>query len=355
MKNIAHSHYILFLLYGLLISSCTINQVAPVTQVSQSSEEESRIDVYFTDPGSILSQNYEGGPSDYLVEAIDGARVTIDIAAYNFNLWSIRDALINASKRGVKVRMVMESDNMDNREIRDLLDNDIQIVGDQQEGLMHDKFMIIDREEVWTGSMNFTVGGAYKDNNNLIRIRSSQISDLYSAEFEQMYSQRLFGITKDPINRIDQTNPDTLGIDVLFSPKGDVESNTISIIQNAKTSVIFLLYSFTLDDIGTELINKSREGLIVRGVMDQDQAYSNQGTEFYMLHDAGIDVKLDGNVNLMHHKVIIIDNEIVITGSYNFSNNAETRNDENVVIITDSRIAAQFLNEFELIYLQANP
>ena len=75
-----------------------------------------------------------------------------------------------------------------------------------------------------------------------------------------------------------------------------------------------------------------------------------QGTEFDTLHNAGIDVWLDGNPRLMHHKVIIIDQQVVITGSYNFSNNAEHYNDENTLIIHNQDIAAQYMTEFQQIY-----
>ena len=63
----------------------------------------------------------------------------------------------------------------------------------------------------------------------------------------------------------------------------------------------------------------------------------------------------DGNPGLMHHKVIIIDRSIVITGSYNFSASAEEVNDENLIVIFSPDIAAQYLAEFMRIYAQAQP
>ncbi len=61
------------------------------------------------------------------------------------------------------------------------------------EGLMHNKFVIIDQSVVWTGSMNFTVGGAYKDNNNLVRLQSEKVAEDYTSEFEEMFIHHLFG------------------------------------------------------------------------------------------------------------------------------------------------------------------
>jgi phosphatidylserine/phosphatidylglycerophosphate/cardiolipin synthase-like enzyme len=125
--------------------------------------------VCFTDPTNPTATSYRGGIDEALAEAIDQARLSVDVAIYDLNLWSIRDALINAHRRGVAVRLLTDSDNMDEMEIQELKEAGIEVLGDRRESLMHDKYVIIDRSEVWTGSMNFTTGGAYLDNNNLIR------------------------------------------------------------------------------------------------------------------------------------------------------------------------------------------
>ena len=65
-----------------------------------------------------------------------------------------------------------------------------------------------------------------------------------------------------------------------------------------------------------------------------------------------MDVLRDGNEGLMHHKVMIIDKSIVVMGSYNFTNSAETKNDENLLVIYSEEIAAQFLAEFQRVYKQ---
>jgi phosphatidylserine/phosphatidylglycerophosphate/cardiolipin synthase-like enzyme len=67
-----------------------------------------------------------------------------------------------------------------------------------------------------------------------------------------------------------------------------------------------------------------------------------------------MDVRLDGNVYMMHHKVIILDDETVILGSFNFSRSADERNDENVLVIHDSEIASQYRAEFRRTYREAS-
>ncbi|MCX6065122.1 MAG: phospholipase D-like domain-containing protein, partial [Chloroflexi bacterium] len=128
-----------------------------------------------------------------LVAAIDAARVSVDMAAYSLSLTSVEYALIRAHDRGVQVRMVMESSNMDNYVPQAVQDAGIPMIGDRREGLMHDKFVIIDRAEVWMGSMNFTTSGAYNDNNNLVRIRSTKVAEDYTVEFEEMFTEDFFG------------------------------------------------------------------------------------------------------------------------------------------------------------------
>jgi phosphatidylserine/phosphatidylglycerophosphate/cardiolipin synthase-like enzyme len=106
-------------------------------------------ELYFTNPVSPLSSQGTGGVDGPLVEAIDAARLSIDVAAYSLSLNSVRNALIRAHDRGVTVRMVMESTNMDRSDPQQLIEAGIPIFGDNRDGLMHDKFIIIDRSEVW--------------------------------------------------------------------------------------------------------------------------------------------------------------------------------------------------------------
>jgi phosphatidylserine/phosphatidylglycerophosphate/cardiolipin synthase-like enzyme len=111
--------------------------------------------VYFTDPANPAVEYYSGGPDEALAQAIDRARLCVDVAVYDLDLFSISSALINAHRRGVIVRVVTESDNMDSLEtkIPALKEAGIAVIGDRREGLMHQKFTVIDHMEVWSGSI----------------------------------------------------------------------------------------------------------------------------------------------------------------------------------------------------------
>jgi len=340
------------LTFIFITTACTVGtgtQPGPTPTVLNSSWYT----VYFTDPGGPTADTYRGGPDEALAAAIDAARLSVDMAIYDLNLWSVRGALIDAHQRGVDVRFVTESDNMDELEVQELKEAGIEVLGDRREGLMHDKFAVIDRLEVWTGSMNFTTGGSYRDNNNLIRIQSSKLAEDYTVEFEQMFKDDHFGAEKTSGTPNPSMTINGSRVEVYFSPEDGTLAHILAAIDEAKESIYFLAYSFTSDELAQALLERSQAGVTVEGVFDEDQYHSNEGTEFDRLKNAGLDVRLDGNPRLMHHKVIIIDGQVLITGSYNFSNNAEHNNDENTLIIHNHDIAAKYLAEFQQIYNSA--
>lgn len=308
------------------------------------------ISVWFTDP---LAKQTSGGPENHLVDAINNAKTSIDMAIYNLTLDNVGNALLDAHKRGVTVRIAMESEAMEKDLPEKLQEAGIPIVGDQREGLMHNKFTIIDRQEVWMGSMNYTSTSAYKDFNNLVRFQSQDLVNDYQAEFNQMFEQKKFGNDKEAVSPGHETSVEGVPVAVYFSPEDDVATHVIPEIEQAKKSINFLAYSFTSDDIASAMRARADDGVQVKGVFDESQNKSNKGGEFDQFKKDGVDVSLDGISGLLHDKVIIIDGKTVITGSYNFSANAERTNDENLVIIHSQEIADQYLQHFNQVYESA--
>jgi phosphatidylserine/phosphatidylglycerophosphate/cardiolipin synthase-like enzyme len=310
--------------------------------------------VYFTNPGSPNSLSYRGGPEEHLAAAIDQARLSIDVAIYDFDLWRLRDALLAADQRGVVVRFLCDGSNLEKPEIQALLEAGIALKGSRGYGLMHNKLVIIDRREVWTGSMNFTRRGAYLNNNNLLRIRSPIMAQNFLIEFEEMFNDEQFG-SGSPANTPHTTfSVDGTLLEVYFSPEDGVESQILRLIAEAEESIYFLAYSFTFSTIAEAMIERARSGVTVAGVLERTQFRSNIGSEYLTFTAAGIDVRLDGNPRNMHHKVMIIDEQIVVTGSYNFSSGAELRNDENTIFIHNEDIARLYLGEFERVFNEAD-
>ena len=310
------------------------------------------IEVFFTDPAAPEASSYQGGPDEALAEAIGEARFSIDVAAMDLDLWSIRDALIAAHRRGVTVRVVVDSDNFDLDEVQDLIDAGIEVVPDRRPSLMHHKFIVIDRAQVWTGSMNFTVNGAYRNDNNLVHIYSVYVARSYAREFEEMFLDDRFGAlsladTPYPAVLVDETR-----VEVMFSPDDSVIDRLVELIGQAQDEIVIMAFALTSDPLTEALLERAEAGARVVVVVESGQA-GNAGSDVDRLREAGVTLYLDGNPANMHHKVIIIDGSVVITGSYNFSRNAEEFNDENVLILYDHSLAARFLLEWERVLAEA--
>ncbi len=346
--------YTLACLGMFALAGCS-SSISPATATAGPAEPTERdwYSVYFTQPGNAAMQGYRGGPDQHLAEAIQAARLSVDVAVLDLDLWSLRDALIAAHRRGVAIRLVVDSDYLDGKEIQEIREAGIPVLGDRREGLMHNKFAVIDRSEVWTGSMNYTVSEAYRNNNNLIRLRSPRLAEDYTAEFEEMFVDDLFGPgspanTPYPALSVDETQ-----VEVYFSPDDGVTRQMVELVSSAAESVYFLAYSFTSDDLAEALLERHQAGVEVAGVMETRQVESNTGSDYERFRAEGIDVRLDGNPDNMHHKVLIIDGQIVVTGSFNFSRSAEERNDENTLVVYDPQLAALYLGEFEKVFSEA--
>ncbi len=326
--------------------------VTPYADLFRPTEEERLIQVHFT-CGTRADCNDEELLGLILAD-IANARESVHVAMYNINLPVISEALIAAQERGLDVGVVMETDKMDGEEPQRMLQYGVNIVGDDGDGLMHDKFIIIDGSLVWMGSLNLTDTSVYSDDNNFVRIESQQFTANYELEFEEMFVDRQFGEYSPSTGSNQLSDLNGIAAFVFFSPEDNVQEKLLEMIQAAQVNVYFLAFTMTQDDLADALIEADSRGVDVRGVFEMDKV-EDEGSEYLRLEAANIDVRLDGNPAAMHHKVIIIDNEVAVFGSYNFTSSAEHWNDENIGIVSDPVLAGQFLAEFERIFADAAP
>jgi phosphatidylserine/phosphatidylglycerophosphate/cardiolipin synthase-like enzyme len=310
-------------------------------------------DLYFTRPEiTAVESDPVGGIPDRVAASFDLAVQTIDLAMYEFDLHPLEAALVRAQTRGVRIRMVTDSDSLGMSAIQALLQAGVPIVPDGRKALMHDKFVVIDGAVVWTGSMNFTRNDAYRNNNNFIEIRSAPLAQNYTHEFERMFVLKQFG----PRAAVDTPNPVvTVGgaqIENYFAPRGGVAAHVDEALTGAQRNIYFLAFSFTRRDFAQALLNQSAAGLDVRGVFESQQLAAGGDQVWIMLTSGGLGegIRKDGNPYNMHDKVFIVDQSVVVTGSYNFSASAENSNDENVIIIHDPAIAAAYYAEWERVW-----
>ena len=328
----------------LLVLFCAVVIGVGIRHYKESRPPVAAWEVYFSE--------VDAGDSQYslekrLVEKLTTAVSRVDAALYHLDSVSVADGLIEAYRRGVQVRIVTETDNIDEEAIGRLQEAGIPVADDgDRSSYMHHKFFVIDEQYVWTGSYNTTYNGAYKNKNNVIFIDSIPLAYNFTQEFRELFRQmRAEKSAGASVVHPKVTLSDETQIFTYFSPDNDITSSLLKEIGSAKKSIHFMAFSFTQDELGSAMRDRFESGIDVRGVFDERQI--SRYSEFALMKAAGMSVIQDRNKGTMHHKVIVIDEETVITGSYNFSKNAEERNSENLLIIKGNPdIAQAYLAEF---------
>jgi phosphatidylserine/phosphatidylglycerophosphate/cardiolipin synthase-like enzyme len=341
-----------------VVEAPALEEVAPAPEEA-AGESSTWWQVYFTDPATINdSENLAGSIPEKLIELINSAEQSIHIASFEFNLTPVAEALIAAHERGVDIRWVtddehgLEADEEDDHGQFEMLeDAGIEVKDDQRSALMHNKFWIFDGHTVWTGSTNITQNGNFRNNNNVIILQSTRLAEIYEREFEEMWAGEFGPRSTSTLGQQAVTINDT-PVQILFSAEDEVVTQLAPIIESAEKSIRIMAFSFTHDDLGAAVQSRADAGVDVMGIFET-RGSETEYSELPGLYCAGVPVRQDGNPGTFHHKVFIIDDEIVITGSLNFSNNANDSNDENVVILANTDIAAQYLAEFERRWAEA--
>ena len=317
------------------------------------------------------------------VDRIDSAKFSIDLALYSLSGTvgaNIANALIAANGRGVEIRVIGEYDNHNTAPWSTLSNANIPLIFDTYDvvnagnGLMHNKFAVFDFRDtssftddwVWSGSWNATDPGNNNDAQNVIVIQDKSLANAYTMEFNEMWgsntevpnsSNSRFGIRKTD-NTPHEFNVAGIPVQLYFDPSDNTTAHIGEVLNASQYSINIAMLTFTRDDLAQILINKKNEGEKVRVILDNN---SDTGNEFDNLENNGIDIHLKGNAltGLLHHKYAIIDagststDQVVITGSHNWSSAAETSNNENTLIIHSERIANLYLQEFAARYYEA--
>ncbi len=130
-------------------------------------------------------------------------------------------------------------------------------------------------------------------------------------------------------------------VEVYFSPKGGCTQAIIKELAAAKKSVLVQAYSFTSAPIAKALVEAHKRGVDVRVILDKSQRTQKYSSADF-LHNMGIPTFIDTQHAIAHNKVMVIDEETVITGSFNFTKSAEERNAENLLVIRDKMIADRY-------------
>ncbi|MGE5314339.1 MAG: phospholipase D-like domain-containing protein [Acidobacteriota bacterium] len=356
-----------------------------------SGSSSGQINVYFNksvDPSVALSEKAQTvSMTKKIIARINAAKYSIDAALYSLSGAvgdSVASALIDARGRGVRIRFICETDNQNTAPINRLVSAgvykindayDLLNVDDNQKpgaGLMHNKFFIFDNRDtttdtddwVWAGSWNATDPGTNDDMQDAFEIQDKALANAYTMEFNEMWgsagdspnqSASRFGARKT-----DNTpHLFTIGgtrIESYFSPSDRVTNHIVSTLSQASSSINLGLLTLTRSDIADVLVQKKKAGVSVHGVIDNK---TDQGSQVMYLQGQGVDLLIDVNSGLLHHKYAIVDANVpsasnaVIAGSHNWSSAAETSNNENTLIMYGPRIANLYYQEFKARYRES--
>lgn len=302
--------------------------------------------VHFTRPhsGSL-------DPVPALVEGIDQAVERVWVASFDFDLPAVAEALLRARDRGVDVRLIVDEDNLGLPEIRALDRARLPLRADTRDALMHNKFVVIDDLELWVGSLNLTANGVGRNNNNMIQWFSEELNHNFAVEFEELWAGR-FGPTSPADTPFPIVRLADMTIESYFSPEDNPRTALALLLDDARFEIRFLAFSFTDDLLAERLRRAHREGVEVAGLFEAFGA-SGEFSQYRSLQRAGIALRTDGNPGIMHHKVMIIDERYVVTGSYNFTQAAARSNDESLLIVDSPSIAEFYLEEWWRLWEEA--
>jgi phosphatidylserine/phosphatidylglycerophosphate/cardiolipin synthase-like enzyme len=225
--------------------------------------------------------------------------------------------------------------------------------------LMHDKFLVRDGRSVWTGSANFTVGGLELQDNNCLVLDSAKLAAIYKTIFKDLITAPLKPASKSaqqplPIGSITFTP--------YFAPDTGEGVDQLSVRLLEKANKLRLMFFLMSDpDILGALARFKKRGADIKGIYDKNgmndvRRFSKQPqASFWFQNDkrfvAAPSHAFSANRenDFMHNKTMIIDDKIVITGSYNFSENAEA-NDENLLLIESRDVATAYNGYFDVLY-----
>lgn len=133
----------------------------------------------------------------------------------------------------------------------------------------------------------------------------------------------------------------TVDEQVYFSPKGGCTEAIVKNLDQAETYVLVQAYSFTSKPIAEALVNAHKRGVRVEVLLDKSQRHGEK-SKLGLLVDAGIPVSIDTKHSIAHNKVMIIDGVTVMIGSFNFTNAAEDKNAENLLVVHDKVLAEKY-------------
>ncbi len=277
-----------------------------------------------------------------IVALIDGAQTTIDIANFTFSVRAIEDAILRARDRGVTVRVAMDA----GQQMGDTASTRLKAAGvdvrfvagsGTPAGLQHAKFMVVDKLTLATGSNNWSSTGTTINEESTIVIQSIAADPLlggFRCHFEAIWASDHTAAGKCSTQ------------EAFFTPSSAPIKMLEEELRRSTTSIDVLMHHLAFDDLVKELAKAAERGVRVRVIVNAADRAEHKGAAWDRLIKAGGRIRYkQTNADLfqiMHHKLVVIDDRIVVNGSGNWSGSAFFKNFENYVRYRDPRITRPY-------------
>jgi phosphatidylserine/phosphatidylglycerophosphate/cardiolipin synthase-like enzyme len=345
---------------------------------------DGKIEAYFGPPELGAADDLE----QVIVDFIGGARKRLDIAVQELDSEVIARAILAASWRGVRVTLFLEQDYLrgalkrgsdgvplppkpktgetpeqalervqwlldetdlaENRRILGaLLRSDVQVRGDFNPKIFHQKFILRDYSDgkatkpgnpaLLTGSANFTVTDTHVNLNHVIVFHSAYVCRQYEIEFAQL---RLGQFGRGWHGDIPSTyDLGGVPVKVLFAPDHTPELELMKQMLKGQTEAVFAIFTFAgSSGVDDTMLALARGGMKIRGVLDPGQAAHDWAATKTMIHP-NIELFVPRRTGVfktlrkLHHKLMVVDETIVVAGSFNYTQPANDFNDENLFVL----------------------
>lgn len=358
------------------------------------------IELIVNQPAEVLKDHCVTAHCKAALRTIESAESTLDVAIYGLrNQTALYQAIVDAKKRGVIVRLVVDKDVDNNNYYTDTPKLEAALGanarGDYQSDqrtkttrkpydptsarcdsppgfkgpaqclgfdlgerclvavhasreainfkgdIMHNKYIVADQRRVWMGSTNMSDSGTGGYNANIVAvIDHPDVGRWYTAEFDQMFTDgRYHNEKRSDGERKTAQFPDGTRLELLFSPQDEpMERAVRPLLQNATEQIDIAVFFLTHKGVTADLIDAHRRGVKVRVILDATAA-KNGYTKHEILRAAGIPVKIENWGGKMHMKSAVIDHRHVVVGSMNWTSAGTRSNDENTVVLDSRRLA----------------
>lgn len=296
-----------------------------------------------------------------IVDFIDATQKRLFIAVQELDSEEIAKAIIRARQRKVLVKLVLEADYLlaktalpdpfisdgpheRNRILHDaVLRAKIKVNSDFNPQIFHQKFIVRDSKSVLTGSTNFTDTGTSQNLNHIVIIHNQAIAKIYNKEFREIQQGHFGKLNEGHDPKPKEVTVSNVRVKILFAPDHNPEMEIMKQIAKAKKRIDFAIFTFSKSSgIDDQLVLAKQAGIKVRGALSKSAANQKWSAK-KTLKDAGLKklylVPKSGlpkpRPRKLHHKLMIIDEQLIIAGSFNYTGPANITNDENIIIIGD--------------------